>query len=379
MVTSTLNYRTVTRLLEDLVRCPSVNSRLETGRGEGAVAELLSRWLREHGVDAEVHDVGRDTWNVIARVGGSASKGHLVLCSHLDTVRPEDEQVSTSGVDGTYMVGRGSVDAKATVALFAAALAECAHRPAQWDVTLAAVGDEEVLGSGARHFLLDNRRFDAAVIGEPTGNRLVTAHRGVLRFTVEVIGKAAHSSVPHQGSNALMGAASLIQYLSEWHSRYGWTIDPLVGSPTLTPTRLSSGLGDNIVPPTATLTFDRRLVPPEDPDEVFRCIIERASECDLPQGVRLSWTKSMSIPWMHTPGDAAIVGDMAKALARNGLEAAPKGASYGSDGWQFAQAGIATIIFGPGSIEAAHSANERLLLNDLYAAIDVLQGLLWNP
>ncbi len=379
VVTSALNYQTVTQLLEDLVRCPSVNSRLEKGRGEGAVAELLSRWLSERGVDADVRDVGADTWNVIARVGSNAPRGRLVLCSHLDTVCPVDEQTSTSGVDGPYMVGRGSVDAKAAVALFAAVLAECAHRPARWDVTLAAVGDEEVLGSGAGHFLLDNCRFDAAIIGEPTGNRLVTAHRGVLRFTVETIGKAAHSSVPHEGSNALMGAVSLIRHLSEWHSRYDWPQDPLVGAPTLTPTRLNSGLGDNIVPPTATVTFDRRLVPPEDPDEVYRSIIEHASECNLPDGVRLSSSKSISIPWVHTPADAAIVGDMAEALNRNGLEASPMGVSYGSDAWQFAQAGMETIIFGPGSIKAAHSADERLLLSDMYAAIDVFQSLLWNP
>ncbi len=378
VVTSPLNYETVTQLLEDLVRCGSVNSRLEKGGGERAVAELLSRWLSEREVDADVRDVGADTWNVIAHVGTNAPKGRLVLCSHLDTVCPVDNQPSTNGVNGPYMVGRGSVDAKAAVALFAAVLAQCAHRPAQWDVTLAAVGDEEVLGSGASHFLLDNLRFDAAIIGEPTGNRLVTAHRGVLRFTVEVIGKAVHSSVPHEGSNALMGAVSLIQHLSEWHSRYDWPEDPLVGSPTLTATRLNSGLGDNIVPPTATVTFDRRLVQPEDPDEVYRNIIEHASGCDLPKGVRLSWSKSMSTPWVHTPAHAAIVGDMMEALNRNGLEASPIGVSYGSDAWQFAQAGIATIIFGPGSIEAAHSADEKLLLRDLYTAIDVFQSLLWN-
>jgi acetylornithine deacetylase/succinyl-diaminopimelate desuccinylase-like protein len=370
----------VTELLRTLVQCPTINSRVPGGTGERQGAEILSRWLERQGVAPTLTEVGAGTFSVIAAVPGSRPRGRLVLCSHLDTVGvdADDERAFSGHEDGGFLWGRGSVDAKASVALFSALLARAVERPPRWDLTLAAVGDEEVTGTGADAFLGGDHQFDAAIVGEPTELRLVTAHRGVLRFEARLRGRSAHSSVPEEGANALVGGASLVHHLIKRHGERNWPVHPLVGSPTLTPTMFHAGHGANVVPSEATVLFDRRTVPPESADEVYEVLVREGQAAHLPPGVMVEWGEPRSGPWFETPHDAPIVGAMQRALAAAGGDPTPVGAPYGSDARRFSAAGIDTVVFGPGNIRVAHARGERLWLEDLWTAMAILEACLWS-
>ncbi|MCY0877940.1 MAG: M20/M25/M40 family metallo-hydrolase [Firmicutes bacterium] len=366
-------------LLRQLIQCPSVNSRIEGGTGEYAVAQVLKHWLQSRGVSSDIQQVGPRTWNLVAHVSTSSGSPRIVLCSHLDTVSAPYKDAFIAKIRHGFVSGRGSVDAKASVALFATLLARAVEYPAAWNITLAAVGDEEVSGSGARYFLERDHDFDMAIIGEPTNNRLVTAHKGVLRFDVILSGRAAHSSVPDQGINSLAGGVELIQHFLRWHNEAEWPNDPVLGQPTLTPTRFVSGIGDNIVPSEARITFDRRTVPPEDANLLFEKMVAQGQRVRLPTELRVEWRKGITIPWFMVPSNASIVRLMQEALIYVGMDANPIGMAYGSDAWQFAKIGIECVIFGPGNIYLAHSKEEALLIDEWCQASNVLQRLLWTP
>lgn len=370
----------IATLLEELIRIPSVNAQVAEGSGEGDAARHLVAWLASRGVDARTQAVDDRTVNTVAQVRGERPRGRLLLCSHLDTV----------GVDGTMaqpwqpqrrddaIWGRGACDAKGSVAVMARLMVAAASKPPRWDLTFAAVGDEEVGGSGIRHFLAADHAFDASVVGEPTQERMVIAHRGALRLVARLTGRSAHSSVPEEGSNALVGAAAVIEHLTRWSATAPWTVHPLAGRPTLTPTLLTAGVGANVVPGEAVLTWDRRTVPPEDPDEVYREILAEAARVPLPNGVQLRWDEPVTIAWLDTPAQHPLVQQVGRGLELTGLNAEPVGASYGTDGCRIASYGIPVVVLGPGSIRDAHGPRESVRLDSLERVYRALEHLLWE-
>ena len=142
-------------------------------------------------------------------------------------------------------------------------LAGCRDR---WSGTLLAVfvGDEEVASAGARHYAASKPEIDFAVVGEPTSNGTVIAHKGSLRPLVRVNGVAAHSGTPDLGDNAIYRAARLIGLIEEHHANIvRRRSHPLVGAASLTVTRIRGGVADNVVPDRVELLLDRRMVPGE--------------------------------------------------------------------------------------------------------------------
>ena len=272
----------LTSLLGTMVGIPSVNPRDGALPAEKDLAEFVGDWLGVEGLQVEIEEVLPGRPNVIARLPGRAERTEhaLLLETHLDTVEAEGMTVPAFDgvVSGGRMSGRGSCDAKGSLAAFMLAmrsLTRSGFTPPH-DVVLAAVMGEEYQALGAAHLMESGLQAAGAVVGEPTGLRAVTASQGVLRFEVRTLGRSAHSSRPDEGVNAIELMTSVIEQLRQVGSTL---VDahPLVGAPSHSITMIRGGSGTNIVPHECVIHVNRRLVPGEVPTavwETYRSLLE---------------------------------------------------------------------------------------------------------
>jgi acetylornithine deacetylase len=187
-------------LTRELVRVDSRNPTLVAGApGEGRVARVLADVLEAWGFDVTVREAAPGRPNVVARLGGRAGGRSLMLNGHIDVVgvegmthAPWDPVVSEGRI-----YGRGSSDMKAGVAAMCAAAARAAAASGgalDGEIIITAVVDEEYSSLGTRALVTEGVRADAAIVTEPTGLRIMPAHKGFVWVDVLVHGRAAHGS-----------------------------------------------------------------------------------------------------------------------------------------------------------------------------------------
>jgi acetylornithine deacetylase len=242
------------------------------------------------------------------------------------------------------------------------ALRELALDPPPLDLTFVAAVDEEFQFRGVLHHLAHGEPADGGVAGEPTDLRVVSACKGCVRWEIEVHGRAAHSSNPAEGVDAIAIGTDLAVHLRHvFGARLAARVHPLVGRPTLICSVIAGGEGVNTVPAHCSLKFDRRTLPDETGMQAWNEIEAEVAAF----AARLNGAARVV---MHPPfidsssmavaDDAAIVTAARDACRAEGLDDAVMGVSFGSDASKMTRAGIPTIIFGPGSIAQAHTAEE---------------------
>ncbi|EEY15111.1 diaminopropionate ammonia-lyase [Verticillium alfalfae VaMs.102] len=265
-----------TGLTQILTRIASANPDLsnDAGSDETVIAEYIFSWLRHR--DLEAHWVERTAGrpSIVGVLRGTGGGKSLMLNGHIDTVSLSSYGEGTDPLSGLLqdnrIYGRGSLDMKAGVASSMAVLAALAKSGAEklrGDILLAAVSDEENFSKGTEDVLAAGWRADAALILEPTGQAMVTAHRGFVWVEIDVLGKAAHGSEPHIGIDAILLAGSLQTALLE----YGRTLPthPLLGKAHLHGGKLVGGEEPSSYPAKCTLTIEFRTVPPQTPSSIM--------------------------------------------------------------------------------------------------------------
>jgi acetylornithine deacetylase len=281
------------------------------------------------------------------------------------------------------LYGRGAADMKGPLAaMIAATLAvKRSARLSTGRIVLACVMGEEYGGLGTRDLVRQGLRADHAIVGEPSELLPVIAHKGTLRYEIEVEGKAAHGSVPEAGLNAIYKMADIVLELRRLHEELSCRPPhPLVGAPSLNVGTISGGSGTCIVPARARITLDRRVVPGErleDPTQELEGMLTRLRRRD--QELRAHLTLQNVAPAMEVGAEEPVV-----RAVRRGIRAV-LGRDPGVHGWTATADSnmlvndlkIPTVIFGPGSIaKVAHQANEYVPVEDLYAATDVYARVL---
>jgi acetylornithine deacetylase len=364
--------------LAALVSIDSVNPAYG-GPGEAAVAAFVCGFFARHGVETFVQPVlpGRD--NVVAVVPGRDRSHRVVLEAHMDTVSTAGMTIPPfePAIRAGRLHGRGSCDTKGGLAAMMHALVDLRTdpRPPPCDVWLAAVVDEEHEFRGVSA-LCESLDAAWACVAEPTGLRIVTATKGVLRFRIAVAGRAAHSSRPHLGVNAVVHAARLVAAIDALHAGLAAAPPhPLLGPATGCVSMISGGVQINIVPDSCGIWIDRRLLPGEAPATVlddYRRIVAAEAARDPACRVVVETPLLVDEP-LSTAADTPVVRLAGAAAAAVGLPAEPIGVPYGSDASKLARHGIPSIVLGPDSIEQAHSATESVdcgqvrLARQLYA------------
>jgi len=365
-------------LLRDLVECDTSHPR----GNELWAARILRDWLDTHSIEAEIEEFLPGRANLLARVVGEEPGPCLMLNTHTDVVPAGDgwnhEPFSGEVTDGR-LYGRGAADAKGSLAAMAATLVllKRAASLLRGEVVLAAVADEEVGSAGTRR-LLEHYRPDAAIVGEPTGLRLLTAHKGSLRPVIEVTGRAAHAATPDRGRNAVEGAADLMLLLRLYAADLEQRKHSLVGHPTVVPVFIMGGEAPNTVPEHCRITLDRRMVPGESEEGVLREleeISERFEEEHPGMQVRAVDMAPTTGGPSETPVDDAFIVAARKALGKIGQITELGGLTVNCDMTHFRSVGVPAVVYGPGHPEAMHVADEHVALADLRSAIDGYEAI----
>jgi acetylornithine deacetylase len=391
--------------LADLVRRPSVNpmGREVTGPDylEGRVTDYLVQRFSAAGLPWARQPVAPGRDNVLARLEASAPGAPVVLWdAHQDTVPADGMTIDpfTPVVRDGRLQGRGACDVKGGMAAMLVALDRLrrADRPRTVTVVFAATVNEEFGFSGARALStlwsgigtvgpgdlpaqdLLRGRPAAAVVAEPTGLDVVGMHKGAVRWRIRVLGRACHSSFPERGDNAIYPAARAALAI-ETLGRELLARNPHhpCGPPTLSLGTIHGGTGVNLVPDCVVLELDRRLVPGESPRQARDEVIARvAAAC--PGATIEHEDPFVEHPGLPEGGAKVVVGgrvladSLNAAVRQRGRPSTIRAARYGTNASVYAAAGVPTVVFGPGSIDQAHTADEWIEVEQVELAAATL-------
>jgi acetylornithine deacetylase/succinyl-diaminopimelate desuccinylase family protein len=368
------------RLLRDLIALPSVNPALlpvgDSRAGEKRVAEFLASTATQSGLDVEFQEVFPNRPNVLARVlPANRIRRRILLAPHMDTVGvASDEQFSPVEKRGR-LYGRGACDTKGSIAVMLSALIEVAQsnqRPAGTEIIFCALVDEEVGQSGSRALVKNKLTADLAIVGEPTGLRIVTAHKGDLWLQLETRGKAAHSARPDLGRNAVHLMAKIVDLLeTDYAAQLRRRRHPLLRHATVSVGTIQGGRQPNIVPDSCRIQIDRRTLPGENNADVKREILRFIHRHSL--RATLVDTKDEAPAWpLETNPRAPLV----QQFLRLAGQTKPAGVDFFTDAGVLAASGVPSVVFGPGDIAQAHTPDEWVAVRQLDRGVAMLTRFL---
>jgi acetylornithine deacetylase/succinyl-diaminopimelate desuccinylase family protein len=376
-----MSHSPVIATLADLVRIKSINPAYEGGVSEASMAAYVGNFFRQRGMETWEQEVFPGRPNLIAKLPGRDASRRIVMEAHTDTVSvkgmtiPPFEPTISAG----KLYGRGACDTKAGLAgmMHAMASLKAEGFVPPCEVWLAAAVDEEYSYRGVVK-LCEGLTGHAAIVAEPTEMRLVVASKGVLRWRIRVQGRAAHSSKPHLGVNAITHMARLVLALEADHQRLAEQKHPLLGPATCNVGVIQGGVQVNFVPDTCAIEIDRRLLPGE---KVEAVLAQYQQLLDELAGKHPGFVASMESPMLtdealDTPLNAppALLGS--EILKELGLNGEPCGVPFGSDASKLSRQGLPSLVFGPGSIDRAHAAVEYVEINQVLQAYEFYREFL---
>jgi len=321
---------------------------------------------------------------------GPDTPGGVILSGHTDVVPVDGQPWNTDPFtlverDGRYY-GRGTSDMKAFSAVILSLIPEFVARPLKTPVHIALSYDEEVGCLGVRPMIADIVKSvpmpRLAIIGEPTSMKVVNAHKGIRSFRTTVTGREAHSSQVDRGVNAVMVAAELIMFLSKLGNDMRAKGDPTGRfDPPFTSVQSSTiegGTALNILARHCTFQWEFRYLPGTSQDDIFEAFDHHARTVVLPRLRAIAPEADIvTTTRSHVPALVAREGCPAEALARqltgaNHAEAV----SYGTEAGLFQEAGIPSVICGPGDIREAHKPNEYIEITQVAACETFIRKLI---
>ena len=354
------------QLLRDMIAIPSVNPmRAHSGEHvEKEMANFIETVLLRAGIDCKRQQVAEGRDNVIGIVHSTRNdRNGLMLNSHMDTVPVDNMSIKPFDpvVRNGFVFGRGSCDAKGSIAAMLAAVIDYANQSERLaSVVFAAMADEEFGFSGSWKLIEDSWPVSACIVGEPTQLRRVIAHKGIVRWRINIHGLSAHGATPELGRNAVYDAARVVLALEDYGQQMAAREPhPLLSHSTLNVGKLAGGQAVNIVPDKCVLEVECRLLPGEDGRQMLHDCEQFLRE-RLDESVQLDFEQPyLTDPPLETAASAAIVAGLARSQQETiGFEKEVAGANYGTDGSKLSRAGIQTVVCGPGNIAQAHTANE---------------------
>jgi acetylornithine deacetylase/succinyl-diaminopimelate desuccinylase family protein len=364
----------VTRLLADLVACPSTTPPGDTS----AVCNFIAQALREAGYEVGVHARSAGVDNVVASMGSGAPV--LAFNSHIDTVAPDagwktDPLTLTISGDGRF-AGLGAVNCKgsADAQLWLAQQVATSGGPARGTLVFSFAGDEERLGPDGTQYLAEAGLLkpDMLVMAAPTSNTLMVEERGVLWARLTTQGRAAHAGDPAAGDNAIERMMRLLAHLRSVLGARLVTRSLGAHQSTLNIGTISGGANTNVVPAACTVTLDRRLLPR---DENITSAMEEMREVLASSGEPVgSWQldKMTGTNGFRMSPDQPLVAAFGAALQKATGRApefrVPVGAS---DARFLSDSGAQIVIFGPGDDRQGHAANEAIDEAELMGACEI--------
>lgn len=259
------------KIASDLVRIPSYTF-LE--KQEKEVALYIRDLFLSEGIPAEIPEVEENRYNVTAVLSGTGGGRSLMLSGHMDTVPVYDMQDPFSGrIAEGRVYGRGACDMKGPLAAMIAAMIGIKRAGIELpgDLYFTGVIDEEEQGKGVGYLIKNGPHTDAAIVGEPTSMRIAVGNRGLEWIKIEIYGKKVHGGAQVEGISAIQMASRLVDRI---YSVYAPAIakrkHPILGQATINVGRICGGDQPSTVAGSCTLEIDRRWIPGESTEQVYR-------------------------------------------------------------------------------------------------------------
>jgi len=373
------------QLLEDLVAIPSVTpggAYDESFTGEARMAEYLAEYLTAAGFELTWDERESGRPNLIAAYGPQSAERSLLIEGHLDTVgvagmsRSAFEPVE----EGGRLYGRGACDTKGPMAAALWALTpETLERLAAAGFRTVFVGamGEEAGNQGAERLVARGLvRAEFGIVLEPTELAIVHAHKGSLWFKLVLRGVAGHGSDPDAGVNAIDGMCDAIAALhKEVAGARERVRSALLGSPTVNIGTIQGGSAINIVADSCALEVDRRTLPEESHRDILQTLsqkLDALQEEGRFSSYRIEIVKD-GAPF-ETSKDSRLVNRLRRSCEEAGVAPRTEGTAWFSDAGPLAQVCDEIVVFGPGSIKQAHTADEYIELEQLRKGAEVLQA-----
>ncbi len=370
-------------LLSDLVAFDTTSH-----KSNRALIGFVEDYLAGHGVASHlIPTADGEKASLFATIGPADVPG-IGLSGHTDVV-PADPAAWTSSPyalreNGGRLYGRGTADMKGYLACVLAMVPEFKRRKLKVPLHIVFSYDEEVGCTGVRPMIAEMGdrlpKPRAVIVGEPTSMAVVDAHKGPVRWHVEVTGRAAHSSMAHLGVNAISVAARLIGELDAIeHELAALPPDPRFTPPypTLQVTEISGGIASNIVPAICRFGFEVRSMPGLDVDAIEQRLAAFAQTQCLPDMQRLAPEARIDIrqtnrvPPFGADRMSEVVALALKLAGQNETGAV----SYATEAGLFQASGVPAVVCGPGDIAQAHTADEWVAISELERCVAFLAHL----
>ena len=321
----------VIELTRKLVDVPSV-----TGQ-EREIGEFLYKLLKKRGWDCLKQEVTSDRFNVLATRGKAA----VLLTTHMDTVPPFFPSIE----DEKFVHGRGACDAKGSAAAMICAAEELPEEEVPDLGLLFVVGEEtdSIGATKARELDLHCRFF---IDGEPTDNELVIGHKGIVSVRLSVDGVAAHSAYPERGDSAIHRLIDVLSLLKET----AFPTDSRLGQSYLNIGKIEGGRAANVVADYAKAEI------------LIRTVVESSRYLEILQQVVTNPCRLTMLKISEPQEMESVEGFPTKIVG------------YGTDIPALRPLGK-PLLFGPGSIDEAHTAGEKVSKKELLQAVDLYQRL----
>ena len=372
-------------LLKQLVAIPSVNP-LDRGPdgaifGEARLTDFLEETFARIGLTVFRQPVMPGRENLIARLDGVDNDRLLLLDAHQDTVSVEGMTIQPFlplERDGK-LFGRGACDVKGGMAAIVAALARLAEQRPRPTVVAAFTANEEYGFDGAKRLVelwqkgggaMIPRRPDAALVAEPTGLDAVVAHKGVIRWRCQARGRAGHSSRPMPDDNAIYTMAKAVSAIEQYAKDMatGGPGHHLCGRRTYSVGTIRGGTSINTMPNLCTIGIECRLPPGDAPETARQDLIERISQTAPAPPIEHQPAFISGLPLSDRENER-----LAERLLLAAGGGGRLGVPYATNAAFYAQAGVPSIVFGPGSIEQAHTEDEWIALDQLRRAAEIIE------
>lgn len=350
-----INDALTLEIFEALMAQDTINPPGNEKRGALCLKEIFDR----EGIPCEVQDLGDNRANFIASFG----EGDKILeySGHLDVVPcVGDWQHTAIGTteEGELIYGRGACDMKGGVAAMCSAAISMFRdkTPLNGQIRLTFVADEEDANLGMHAFLDSHKAATYTILGEPTDLHVAIAHRGVGRYYIDLLGHACHAALRSTEETAVAKAARAVMAIEDLNKQLESMTHDVLPSPSIVVTMLQGYEKDNVVPGKVRLLVDFRVLPGMTEPQT-RKLVQDALDAHGIVGFEL--TKHFFMPGGEVAQAHPFVSACVEQAEKlNERKEAPQAFGASCEQCFLVEAGSATVIIGPGSLDQAHTVDE---------------------
>lgn len=374
------------RLKEILAWLISLRSEAVIGT-EQKIAEEIQCFLQKLGYEAEIdNDSDGVHPNVVLRIPGKLKRNKKTISylGHIDTVAAGDEKIWSyspfhmTEVKGKWY-GRGCADMKGSIAciLYFLELVKRLKITFDQDFLVFFDADEESHNIGLKRLLEKKWNVDFILVGEPTNLQIHLGHRGVMAFQIDISGKNAHAAKAKEGINALYGAAALMNHIREKQHELEKVPNSYLGAGGIQCTTLQCDGKVNMIPAKAKMMVDRRLTTGETKEKAIREMEEMVQKAQTESGCTFHVTVTTCCPAGFCSEKVTEVAVIKKNIyeitgkkAKLSCFEASCEAGMVSEQWK-----APALIFGPGSIDQAHTVDEFVERRQMEIGMQLYTGI----